>query len=120
MVEITSKEQISEAMYKHQLTKVEQQLIQSAREKFQLIARINQLEEQLSLRPDLAKNLSTVMEAVVEPESVVNASIVSQTKLVSFEQDCDDIESILSLKPDKFSEDSEESSWLLISVFVLY
>lgn len=31
----------------------------------------------------------------------------SQIKLVSFEHDCDDIESILSLKPDKFSDDSE-------------
>ena len=77
MVEITSKEQMSEVMYKHQLTKVEQQLIQSAKEKFQLIARINQLEEQLTLRPDLAKNLSAVLEVVVEPESVANVSIES-------------------------------------------
>jgi hypothetical protein len=62
IVEISSKEQMSEDMYKLQLTKVEQQVIQSAREKFQLIARINQLEEQLSLRPDQARSLSTVQE----------------------------------------------------------
>jgi len=41
IVELTSKEEKSEALYKHQLSKVEQQLIQSAREKFELITRIN-------------------------------------------------------------------------------
>lgn len=61
------------------------------------------------MRHDQAKilNLSTVLEmGANEPDGkLLNSS--SQIKLVSFEHDCDDIESILSLKPDKFSDDSE-------------
>lgn len=68
MIDINSKEELSESVYKTHLKKLEQQLIDSAKEKFKLIARVNQLEEQLSLRLEPLSKLKVVWENTAEAD----------------------------------------------------